>query len=217
MDFGSVLRPDVYRLLIVSVLPGSTAVAPWVFGVLAPELQKPHVWSGGSGAVLALTLFLVALAVGTFLEDVGSRIEVALIDRFLPTFNPDDCGDLHEVWDQYLSLRTSDEIVGQRYLRNFLVRYKFELSMVTALPIGASGLTVAYCLGYGFDCGRTLAVIVAMVLATMFLAREAWCGGAGAHRVRGIIIRAVQASTPEQSDQPETRNRTKRPRTRAEK
>lgn len=192
MDIGSVLRPDAYRLLITNLVPGSVAVSPWAFCVIAPNLLDAASWSGGAGVVLGGALLLATLTVGTILEDVGARIEVSIIDKRLRG-QSGGCPSLNARWNRYLKLRVNDELVAQRYLRNFLVRYKFELSMITALPIGAVGLLAAHSLGTGLDLVRTLGLVAVAAVTTWFLWREANAGREALHDLRGLILKAVQS------------------------
>lgn len=198
MDIGSVLRPDAYRLLLTNVLPGSVALAPWAFCVVAPSLLDAGSWTGGAGVVLGMGLAVAVLTAGAILEDAGSRLEVSYIDAVLAA-DDGPCPGLERRWKSYLALRVNDEVVGQRYLRNFLVRYKFELSMVPALVSCIVGLLVAACLGTGFDWPRTGGLVVFAAVGACFLWHEAREGGKALHELRGLIIRAAKQRPREPS------------------
>jgi hypothetical protein len=194
MDIGSVLRPDVYRLFIANFVPGCVALSPWAFCVISPVLLTSESWSDGGGIVLGAVLLIAAFTVGTILEDIGSRIEVSCIDARLGGAEG-RCPDLDARWREYLKLCVTDDLVGQRYLRSFLVRYKFELSMVVALPVAAVGIVCAGAMGTGFDWPRTLGLVAVAIAVTVFLWSEAKVGGEALHDLRVLIIEATKESS----------------------
>ena len=79
--------------------------------------------------MLVLVCVLVGVTAGLFLENAGAMIEVHIHDcRLKAMYNDfDDC------WKKFLQLSYEHEPVGHRYLRNLLMRMKFELSMGCAL------------------------------------------------------------------------------------
>ncbi|UXI65796.1 hypothetical protein [Tahibacter amnicola] len=136
MDFSSAIKPDVYRVLVVILVPGAIVSLPLIY-VVWPELMLPTTWST-LALPTSVTLFFACLTAGALLENVGSVIEVAVCDKWLERHHK----ELHQNWEKYLQQKVNDEIVGQRYLRYSLIRFKFELSIMPALLISCCILSI---------------------------------------------------------------------------
>jgi len=126
MDFISAFKSELFRPLVTLLIPGVIAGGPYF--VLVGQLVPPLRAFGSRHPSVATAIVIATItAIGLVLENWGSRVE---------TFW-DDClarkdATHKSTWDRYLQLRLKDEIIGQRYLRTFLVRMKFELAMVPA-------------------------------------------------------------------------------------
>jgi hypothetical protein len=81
---------------------------------------------------------LMGVTVGLFLENLGSMIEVNIHDCRLKA----KYSDFDECWKKFLQLSYEHEPVGHRYLRNLLMRMKFELSMGCALVSLSFGVMI---------------------------------------------------------------------------
>jgi hypothetical protein len=131
MDPVSGLKAELFRPLTTVLVPGLLAIAPFT-AIAFARFPKLEALLSSSLGMSALLLFLGVLS-GMLMEDFGSRIELFLWRCFSGTPERD------EEWAKYLQLKTTDEIVGQRYLKTVHLRLKFELSMVPALIMFAAG------------------------------------------------------------------------------
>lgn len=188
MDIASALKPDVYRVTAIVLVPGFVAAAPWTATVFWTGLLSPDLWQTAM-VPASVTVFAIVLATGFILEDLGSRLEGNWADRWLRKRAP----RLMSLWWRYLALHTDAEIVGQRYLRQTLIRYKFELSMVPAGVVGAVGLVTGQTLGCGLGWPRTLGVAIGLLLTSAVCFHELRAGAVLLARVRRIIIRSCDS------------------------
>lgn len=137
---AELLRREVVNPLIVWIVPGAIAVSPSLVGLLNAH---PHLLDGINDHLIvgAVALFAVTLVAGVFAENFGSRIE-SIIDRRL---DKDDAtsntSPTHlQIWDRYLTLAFETPPTGQGYLHSILLRLKFELGMVAAMPFSMAGM-----------------------------------------------------------------------------
>jgi hypothetical protein len=107
--------------------------------------------------------FLVVLAVGLLLEDIGSVIEANVWDALLESEY-----EIEAIWAKYLILAFDKEPIGQRYLRTVLLRLKFELGCAVAFLaflIGMAWLNVAFPViswcAYGALAATSLVIAIA--------------------------------------------------------
>lgn len=136
MDVSSSLGADPFRRLTTVVMPGAIAAAPLLV-VVAKKLAAVRAFWADHETAFGVAGFLAIVALGLLLEEIGSRIEVA-IDGRLNRKPP--VGDHLSQWKAYLQLWVKDEVVAQRYLSGIVMRFKFELSMIPALAIMAIGV-----------------------------------------------------------------------------
>ncbi|HSX59634.1 MAG TPA: hypothetical protein VLF18_05500 [Tahibacter sp.] len=164
MDIANVIKPDVYRIVIVTMVPGFLATSPWLSGVFWPGLKLASTWKDML-IPIGLTGFAVCLIVGLILENIGSEIEVHFADKWVVKNN-----NKLDNWNAYLQLETDAEFVGQRYIRSFLIRFKFELSMIPALVISAAGLLASLYFNQGLTVPQTATLVTLMfTIAIWFL------------------------------------------------
>lgn len=117
------------RVLIQILIPGLIGALPWLF-ILMDVFPSFHAFLFSCDRLmLVLVGVLFGVTTGLFLENAGAMIEVHVHDcRLKGKYKDfDDC------WRQFLQLSYEHEPVGHRYLRNLLMRMKFELSMGCAL------------------------------------------------------------------------------------
>jgi hypothetical protein len=132
MDLISAFKSEVLRPIVTLVIPGATAIAPWVIVVSYYIPKVAEFWKNHPTAFVAIITACV-LSAGLILEDIGASIETFIWNRVADEATKQE-------WDKYLKLQLKDEIVGQRYLQTILMRLKFELSMPPALVVFAMGL-----------------------------------------------------------------------------
>lgn len=143
MEKISSLNLSFDRVLIQLIVPGIVSISTWIpvivhdYSSLKNSTFSNFLYSNGS--IAASIVVICALIAGMILENLGSLFESRLIDRILKsnvTYS-----DLMDVWDKYLQIDFGQsEPVGQRYLRNILMRLKFELSFGIALFPATIGL-----------------------------------------------------------------------------
>jgi len=187
LDAASALKPDVYRVTAIVLVPGFVASAPWVASVFWPQLQSVETWKDAT-VPISLTAFGIVLVIGFILEDLGSRIETCWADRWLAR----RARRLSQLWWLYLSQKTDSEIIAQRYLRSTLLRFKFELSMIPAALFSAIGLGVGESLGHGLGWHKTLAIMIALIGLMIYFLFEVLSASALLARVRRTVIRACK-------------------------
>lgn len=140
----STLNLEFDRVMIQFIIPGLTAVYPWAINLLNRfPLEKSYLIKNTS--LLILLISIVSLVIGLFLENIGSYIEVKYLDEKNRT-RKNDRGEFEfpnydDVWMNFLMLNyDGKDPVGHRYIRNILLRMKFELSFGLALIFMAIGL-----------------------------------------------------------------------------
>jgi hypothetical protein len=185
LEAASALKPDVYRVTAIVLVPGFVAAAPWVAGVFWPQIQSPMTWKEAT-LPISLTAFGIVLVVGFFLEDIGSRVEVAWADRWLRR----RAKRLSGLWWTYLAQRTDSEIIAQRYLRSTLLRFKFELSMIPASILCATGLLVAQAMGNGLGWVKSGSLAATLVLLSSYCMYEVRSTSVLLAKVRRTVIRS---------------------------
>ena len=183
MDFASAVKNDAFAPILTYVVPGAVATAPY-FLVAASYFDPVVQFGSAHPAAFTLAVTVIVLLAGALLEEFGQRLEL-LWDRFIETPN----------WVPYLKLRLKDEIIAQRYLRRVVVRMKFELSMVFAVPLLATGLAwlnSLHSLWSAYAFGWTAVVLIGLFI---YLSWESWESAGLLHRTRQIIIDAVEAES----------------------
>lgn len=164
MDKLTSLNLSFDRVLIQLVIPGVIAIFPWfIFFLNAHPHAKSYLHSNTNVTILAI-IFL-SLITGLVLENIGGRIEVMWLDER----NKKNYVKYEETWNNFLLLTyDKNEPVGQRYLRNILLRMKFELSTAIAMVPLSIGLTfVNYYHSIFNNCFAFIMII--FVLPTLFL------------------------------------------------
>lgn len=128
-DLISAFQNEVFRPLVTLVMPGWIAILPYRFA-FAEDLAKHGITAPSTSIWSIIFIFAAGVFVGLLLDVVGSYVE-------------DDWdqvkGDKHiENWFEYLR-GTFEKEVGHRYLRNLVLRLKFEMNTYLALLVGLPG------------------------------------------------------------------------------
>lgn len=136
---GEFFKREVFRPFATLMVPGVIALLPYAIQLLYtyPGVQTFAQANAGASLVIGI---IFALAAGLIIEDAGANIEVAW-DNKLDKKKADvrKAGEHTDVWRRYLALTFKDDPVGQSYLRTILIRLKFELGMVVAIPVSWAG------------------------------------------------------------------------------
>jgi hypothetical protein len=126
VEITSPLKPDTIRPFATLVIPGTAATAPYI-AALAHQSPAVEAFAKNHEVIFGTLCFLVVVAAGFVLEDVGSRIEKRVWLRLQRDPNEE------RIWWEYIRTAFIHEPVGQRYLRTIVLRMKFELSFGLSL------------------------------------------------------------------------------------
>lgn len=184
MDLTSPLKPDVFRVVMVILLPGLLTIFPWLAWFFWPELLQVEYWKDGGGLVAGLFVLGIALMAGMVVEDVGAHLEVHVIDPYVCKKKEVDHDTFEKQWMAYLMTSCTDRVVAHRYLRSMVTRFKFELSMLPACCSVGLALVLAWLTGVGFDTQRTAGFLLADGALIYFLFDQARLGGRQLHELR---------------------------------
>jgi len=141
-----------------------------------------------NGLFLAF-LIIIGLVSGIVLENFGSRVEVAIYDKWQRNRIP----NYDTIWKKFLKLRyDGEEPIGHRYLRNILFRMKFELSTGVGLIFMTMGLGI-YDWRYGIFKSLILNIFLVYVLpiisSAYLLLYEGWSSSKILADTRTLLIR----------------------------
>ena len=141
MEKISSLNLDFDRVLIQLIIPGLTGVFPFLIIFLNHyHFERDFLYKN-------LTLFIplisiLSLIMGIVLENIGSYVEVKYYDEKNKKNEKID-PNYEDTWKKFLALNYgAHQPAGHRYLRNILLRMKFELSFGFALIFMAGGLII---------------------------------------------------------------------------
>lgn len=185
MDITSTFKKEIFRPLITLVIPGFTAVCPYLF-VAADHFSGLKIFWSKNPYPFTGILFIIIIAVGLILEDIGSRIECCWDRSICGTENDDN-------WKNYLKLELKDEIIGQRYLRTILTRMKFELSMGPALLIFAGGFLWLNSKVEIIECYSCFVIFILSVFLGVYILYESYAGAKLLRETRQTIIEGAEA------------------------
>lgn len=183
MDLASAFKGEVFRPLVTLVIPGATALAPYVILARARHEQLRCFWNDHTTAAF-LVIALAAIAVGRVLETIGARIESAWDDIL------DARSDGRHVaeWYRYLRLTFTVEPIGQRYLRTLTLALKFELAMVPALMVMHAGILWLETEVPLLSLPGVLVLGLALPLLIVFLLFESWTSATRLERLRRELL-----------------------------
>jgi hypothetical protein len=132
------------KVLITILTPGLVACFPYLMLLFAEYENLKEYFDNANLTALIAFITISALIFGFILENLGGRIEVMIYD---PIHSKQSYGKDHkDVWDAFLTLNYKDkEPVGHRYLRDILMRMKFELAFGIGLIFMSVGLLIYNC------------------------------------------------------------------------
>ena len=126
------------RILIQLLIPGMVAIFPY-FVIYLNHFPADQNFLKKNSTLIVTTITILSLIAGIFLENIGSMIEVKCYDKK----NAIKFTDYNATWEKFLQLNyDGKEPTGHRYIRNILMRMKFELSFGIALIPLAVGLII---------------------------------------------------------------------------
>ncbi|MFZ3120752.1 MAG: hypothetical protein WA159_20805 [Variovorax sp.] len=190
MDVADIFKNEVFRPVVVTVIPGATALVPYLF--LIDHYFPGFVALRTGNEIIAFTLMTLAIiATGMVLEDVGSNIEMKIWARITRNSTAEQ-----KEWETYLRTHFEKPPAGVEYLRDIVMRMKFENSFAPALLLMSLGLMLLWWMGYvRSGCPIWVAIAVAVVLA-FYLVRESFKGAKLLISVRRQIITSVNIPSP---------------------
>ncbi|WP_189449601.1 hypothetical protein [Cognatilysobacter xinjiangensis] len=188
MDISSPLKPDVFRVVVVILLPGMLAAFPWAAWFIWPALLQVTTWQD-AGVIVGASVLALSLVVGMIIEDVGSEIEVKYVDRYVCRTKSLAYSDFDQQWMSYLFTTSAERFVAQRYVRAMVTRLKFELSMIPACTSAAFAIALAWVKDVGFDWQTTLGLVIATAAIAIYMLDQARKGAWQLHEIRMEICR----------------------------
>jgi hypothetical protein len=169
MDKLTSLNLTFDKILIQLVIPGFVAICPWFFLALQFHQQTKAFLASNNSASITLIACLSLIA-GLIIENFGSFIEVHVYDNLNQNKDDADFKDYDAIWRKYLQLSYEFEPIGQRYIRNILMRMKFELSMGVSMIIFNIGLFCLSSYVKMFDtCFSKLITLLIPILLSIYL------------------------------------------------
>jgi hypothetical protein len=126
------------RVLIQLIIPGMVTLFPYliIYFIYFPS-NKDIILKYPS--LFITPIVILSLIIGIFLENIGSIIEVNYYDKK----NAKKYKNYTKTWEKFLMLNyNGKEPIGHRYIRNILIRMKFELSFGLSLIPFSVGLII---------------------------------------------------------------------------
>lgn len=156
MDAETVLKSEIFKPIVITLVPGIMAAAPFVFvslhfyPMLFNEFERYQIFY--------ITIMLaIIIAVGLVLEDFGSRLEVSFWND-ISTDKDDDN------WYEYLN-KPRTNAPSDSYIRSIVMRMKFESSFAFGSVFFAIGITWLFLLDKLSCCAYALGTISVLMLA----------------------------------------------------
>jgi hypothetical protein len=184
MELASTFKSEIFRPIVTVLIPGTIAAFPYLL-LAAHSFPALADYRDNHEIPYYAIVFLVVVAVGFLLEDVGARIEAHWIDGLLKRRHHPD---LYEIWFEYLSRTFEKEPVGQRYLRSILLRMKFELSCSVALPVFFVGLQWLNRERNLFSPCSLVVIGIACLALCVYLVFEAYRSGDLLANIRRVLL-----------------------------
>jgi hypothetical protein len=122
------------RSLLVALIPGLIAVAPWLLALV--QYTDATLGLDDHPVLGHALLFACVAVVGSIFEDLGTYVEHHWDQKREVAYA------IRENWFAYLSHKCEKEPVGFRYLSRLATTLYFELSMAFAAPIFFAGSSV---------------------------------------------------------------------------
>lgn len=173
-ELFSSLSATVFYPLESLVLPGLTAISAWF--VLFAQSPSLDALITRNHTETAFVLMLLAIFVGTVVDDLGMRVESLWLDTRRDRVT---LGSHSQEWWAYLRKPFLNEPSGRRHLRRLVARLKFELGV----PIGAAVTVPALWLNPLFTATWAFGITVLAASLSTYLLAE----GVATHEVLGRL------------------------------
>jgi hypothetical protein len=163
-ELFSAFSAAVFYPLVSLVMPGLTAISCWYMLLAAQPPFRSLV--GRNHTETAFLLMLLSIFVGTVIDDLGTRLESAWLDR---ARNTRTRGVHREEWWAYLRKPFDVEPSGRRHLRKLVARLKFELGV----PIGVTVTVPGVWLNASVPASTAIVATIGGVVLVTYLLLEA--------------------------------------------
>lgn len=181
MDKLSAINLTFDKLLITVLAPGLVAIFPYIL-IFFGFNDNLLVHFEGQTSLLVALISILSLMSGLIIENLGSVIEKHVYDKInAPT---------DDIWNSFLKLTYEREPVGHRYLRNILMRMKFELGLGVGLIFMSIGLMIYnYHFSFVASQGNALLFLFVMpALLSIYLLREGLSSSTVLHKTRMLLV-----------------------------
>lgn len=186
MDITGGLKTEIFRPIIMLILPGLTIGTPLVFAV---ENYQPNIFAffEKHPTLSSFIIFVLATILGVLASEIGSNIESHLIDKLLKKKHP----NLEENWYKFLRCSFPDTSVAKNYIDNQVLYLKFELGMASALLLGWMFSLWAWLVREDFTKGWFITLSLCGIVGVAYFLFEAYQSGNLLARLRNELLKGV--------------------------
>jgi hypothetical protein len=199
MDPLDALKSEVFRPLVTLIIPGATAILPFVAVVHFYNPEFRTFADTYPGLYLTIVAFAV-IGAGFVLENLGSRIESGVWDNLIER----DTRTQFDDWFSFLCYAPEHEAVGHRYLRTLTIRLKFELSFSLALIALWFGLLWLDAIEVLWDRQSVLRFSLIILAFAAYLLWESEATARSLAVVRHLLIRQKELAFDMRKPEPPT-------------
>lgn len=185
MDLSSVFKTEVFRPVVITIVPGVTAIVPYIF-VIDSYFPSVRTTAASHETMAIVLIVLAAIAIGLILEDLGSRIEMLIWQKIKDTSGKDD-----QNWYMYLRTCFKNKPIGHKYTGDIVLRMKFENSFCPALIIFCVGLIWLRCICYIKATVPITVTIIVLIFICVYLVYESWTGSKLLLKLREELLKGV--------------------------
>jgi hypothetical protein len=165
MDPTTAVRTDTLPAIATLVVPGVFATSGYLWLGLSQAPADVRTFLGAHEAIATIGTVLIWVGAGFAVESLASYAEVYLIDR-----RRADHAEMQEIWWRYLTIVWTHEPIGQRYIRRFLVSFKFELNTAVAAVVAVPAPLLLGAYGHIVWRNAFLSFMGLVLLALLFFA-----------------------------------------------
>lgn len=185
------LAGESFRSLATIIIPGAMLTGPYVLWALHSHDGMRTFAKNYENTSLILA-FLVIVAAGMVLEDLGSWLETRWDKK------EENDPKFDEAWWKYLRTAFSVEPIGQGHLRKVLLFMNFELSTSLALFFSLPGVLACAAFITSITWGMGLAwALIALVIGCYLIkeAKDSWklLGDMRSNLLKGVLVQPGRA------------------------
>jgi hypothetical protein len=186
MDLLGGLKTEVFRPIIMLIVPGLIVGSPAVF--VLQHYQPGLFDSIESHPTLSTFIgFIGAAVLGVLTYEIGTNIEAHWIDKRLKQTQ----SNFDDEWYRFLRCVLPERAVARDYLNDRVLFLKFELGMSSALPLCLMISSWAWIIRGDFCTRWFIPLAAAIVVGTIYFLFEATQSGAGLARLRTELLKGM--------------------------